>query len=71
MTDARLDITEFHLRRVSNAKGPIIRELGEEFPRIIERELHGPKLVTKLNRAVEKKRDRLEVNFGELWGSPH
>ncbi len=66
VTDARLDITDFHLRRVSNAKGPIIRELGEELPRMIERELQGPKLVAKLNRAIEKKRDRLELSFGKL-----
>ncbi|NOZ40572.1 MAG: hypothetical protein GXP24_10140 [Planctomycetes bacterium] len=63
VTDARLDITDFHLRRVSNAKGPIIRELGEELPRMIERELQGPKLVAKLNRAIEKNRDRLEMSF--------
>ena len=66
VTDARLDITDFHLHRVSNAKGPIIRELGEELPRFIERELQGPKLVAKINRAINKKRDRLELSFGEL-----
>ncbi len=64
VTDARLDITDFHLHRVSNAKGPIIRELGEELPRFIERELQGPKLVAKINRAINKKRDRLELGFG-------
>jgi hypothetical protein len=69
VVDARLDITDFHLHRVSNAKGPIIRELGEEFPRIIEHELQGPKLVAKLNKAIEKKRDRLEVGFGEFLGA--
>ena len=63
VTDARLDITDFHLRRISNAKGPVIRELGEELPRIIERELQGPKLVAKINKAINKKRDRLELNF--------
>ena len=63
VVDARLDITDFHLHRVSNAKGPIIRELGEEFPRLIERELQGPKLVAKLNKAIDKKRDRLQVGF--------
>lgn len=68
VTGARLDITDFHLRRVSNAKGPIIRELGEELPRIIERELQGPKLVAKLNKAINKKRDRLELSFSELVG---
>jgi len=66
VADARLDITDFHLRRVSNAKGPIIREIGEEFPRLIEHELQGPKLVAKLNRAIDKKRDRLELSFSDL-----
>lgn len=63
---ARLDMTDFHLRRISNAKGPIIRELGEEFPRFFEREMQGPSLVTKLNRAIDKNRERLELSFGEM-----
>ncbi len=65
VTAARLDITDFHLRRISNAKGPLVRELGEELPRILERELQGPKLVAKLNRAIEKKRGRLELSFSK------
>ena len=70
VSDARLDITDFHLRRVSNAKGPLVRELGEELPRMIERELQGPKLVAKLNRAINKKRDRLELGFWNGNGEP-
>lgn len=65
--DARLDIVDFHLERVSNAKGPIIRELGEELPSFVKDQLQGPKFVGKLNRAIEKKRDRLEIGFNELW----
>ncbi len=65
LTAARLDIAEFHLHRVSNAHGPIVRELGEELPRLIESELQGPKLLAKLNRALEKKRDRLEFGVGD------
>jgi len=63
---AQVDITDFNLERISNAKGPIVREIGEELPRLIEHELQGEKLVAKLNRAIEKKRDRLELSFGEL-----
>jgi len=64
VTDARLDITAFHLDRISNANGPLVRELGEEIPGWIEDELRGPKFIAKLNRAIDKKRDRLELS---LW----
>jgi len=66
VTDARLDMTHFHLDRISHAKGPLVRELGEEFPRWIEHELQGPGLVSKLNRAIDKKRHRLELSFGRI-----
>ena len=66
VADARLDITAFHLHRISNANGPLLQELGEEFPRLIERELQGPQLVAKLNRAIDKKRHRLELSFSDL-----
>ena len=65
VTASTIDITDFHLQRISNAKGPIVREIGEEMPRLIEHELQGPKLVNKLNRAINKKRDRLELSFGQ------
>ncbi len=67
VNDSQLDIVAFQLRRVSNAKGPIIRELGEELPRLLEKELRGPKLVAKLNRAIDKKRDRLELVWHEVF----
>lgn len=67
VTAARLDITDLNLQRVSKANGFLVQELGEEFPRFIEQELHGAKLVAKLNRAIEKKRDRLELSVADLW----
>jgi hypothetical protein len=66
VTAAQLQIDEFHLRRVSNADGPIVRELGDGVRKLVEDELNGPKLVEKLNRAIEKKRDRLEFRPAEL-----
>lgn len=59
ITAAQLSIDEFHLRRVSNADGPIVHELGDGVRRLVEEELNGPRLVEKLNRAIDKKRDRL------------
>jgi hypothetical protein len=57
--DAKLSLEELHVRRVSNARGPIVRELCEGAAGIIEDELNGPRLTEKLNGAIEKKRDRL------------
>ena len=69
VVDARLQLSNFRLRRVSNAKGPVVRELGEGLQKLIEHELKGPKLVAKLNRAIDKKRDRLTLDFADLLES--
>jgi hypothetical protein len=60
---ASLTLHDFRLNRVSDAKGPLVRELSKEIRKLVERELQGPKLTAKLNRAIEKKRDRLEFSL--------
>jgi hypothetical protein len=66
INEANLAIDELNLRRVSNAHGPIVHELGDGVRSLVEDELNGPKLVEKLNRAIEKKRDRLTFRPAEL-----
>lgn len=66
VADARLDVVDFRLRRVSDAHGPVIRELGDGLERLVEQELTGPKLTAKLNRAIDKKRDLLALDSGDL-----
>jgi hypothetical protein len=63
---ANLAVEEFNLRRISNAHGPLVDELGDGVRRIVEDELNGPRLVEKLNRAIDKKRDRLTFRPAEL-----
>ncbi len=63
---ARLELAEFHLRRVSDAKGPLVHELSGGVRKLIEEELDGPQLTAKVNRAIEKKRDRLTLSAGDL-----
>lgn len=63
---ARLELTEFRIRRVSDAKGPLVRELSGGVRKLIEEELDGPQLTAKVNRAIEKKRDRLTLSTREL-----
>jgi hypothetical protein len=63
---ARLVFDEFHVRRVSEARGPIVQELSGSVRRMLEDELDGPALTAKINKAVEKKRDRLSFSPAEL-----
>jgi len=70
VNDARLSLEDFRLRRVSNAHGPLVHELSDGVRRIVEEELNGPQLVAKLNRAIDKKRDRLVFSAGDLLKSP-
>jgi hypothetical protein len=64
--DAKLALHELHIRRVSDARGPIIRELSDGVRAIVEDELNGPQLAARLNRAIEKKRDRLVFAASDL-----
>ncbi len=66
VVDAHLDLPNFRLHRISNAHGPLVKELGDEVKKLIERDLRGPKLVEKLNRSIEKKREQLVLSPGQL-----
>jgi hypothetical protein len=71
--DARLALHEVHLRRISNARGPLVRQLGDDLAKLAADEINGPPLVARLNRAIDKKRDRLVYSASEVfqsdWGS--
>lgn len=69
VTNARLALREFRLDRISDAHGPLVAELGEGVKDLIEDGLQGPKLTAKLNRAIDKKRDRLEFSLPGLVNS--
>lgn len=63
---SNLDLQDLQIRRVSNAKGPVVRELGDGVRHLIEHELDGPRLTAKLNRAIDKKQHRLQISAAEL-----
>lgn len=69
VTDARLSFDHLNIRRVSNAHGPLVDELGGGVRRMLADELDGPKLTAKLNEAIEKKRDRLAFSSADLLRS--
>jgi hypothetical protein len=66
---AVVGLHDFRLSRISNADGPVVRELGSVVEHIIEEELEPRKLTRKLNRAIDKKQDRLRVDPQELVSS--
>ena len=69
VTNARMQLDEFQLARISDLSGPLVHELGDGLRHLIEDELNGPKLAAKLNRSIEKRRDRLVFTPGMLIGA--
>lgn len=69
VTAARLELSHFRIERISNAHGPLVKELSGGVEQWIEEELAGPKLVGKLNRAIEKRRDSLRLSPSQLVDS--
>jgi hypothetical protein len=66
VTDARVALDDLRLTRISDVRGPLVRELSSGVRRLLEDELEGPKLVAKINRSLEKRRDRLELTPAKL-----
>ncbi|QEG36537.1 hypothetical protein [Bythopirellula goksoeyrii] len=69
VTDATLNLSKFRIDRVSNAHGPLVKELSNSVERWIEDELQGPKLVKKLNHSIDKRRDSLRLSPSQLIDS--
>jgi hypothetical protein len=69
VTDAHLHLGDFRLTRISDLRGTLAHELGDALRHVVEDELSGPKLVAKLNRSIEKRRDRLEFTPDMLLGN--
>ncbi len=73
--DARVKLHGFRLQRLGELRGPVAKELSSGLRRIIEDELEPRKLTRKLNRAIDKKRDRLRLSSEDLidsaWGQLH
>jgi hypothetical protein len=64
----RLLLDDFRLTRVSDLSGPLVRELGDGLRHLVEHELDGPTLAAKLNRSINKRRDRLQLTPERLLG---
>ncbi len=63
VTQAHVDIAEFDLTKFGEIRGDAAEPLGRAMKHILQRELDGEKLTTKLNAAIAKKQDRLVIDF--------
>jgi hypothetical protein len=64
VTEAKLQLADLKLRRVSDADGPLVRELSWSVEKFVREELddRNDKLTGKLNRQIDKNRDKLRLS---------
>ncbi|MEM7314352.1 MAG: hypothetical protein AAF497_14485 [Planctomycetota bacterium] len=65
---ASVQMRDLELLRLSNATGPIVRELGDALEDAAQRKIaeQNDKLVEKLNKEFEKKKDDLRLSLSDL-----
>lgn len=68
VTDARLKFEDFNLTRISDVGGTFAHEVGIVLREAAEDELKGKKLTEKINRSIDKHRDRLKLTPEMLLG---
>jgi len=70
---ARVDIYDFRLERVSNAKGPVVKSLSATVREVVEdrlEEQNRGKLADKLNKQIAKQQDKLRLSLADVAKSP-
>jgi hypothetical protein len=74
VTDAQLELVDFEMRRLGQARGPVAHQVGEIVEEGVQDYLaeHREKLTEKINQQLEKKRDKLRIPLSKLttsrWG---
>ena len=65
VTQAEVRLTDFSLRRISHLKGKPVQEFGNLLEQLIRRRVsrENKKLATRINTALQKKPERLEIPF--------
>ena len=70
---ARVDLHDFRLQRVSNAKGPVVKSLSSSVREVVEDRLEQQnqgKLAEKLNKQIARQQDKLRLKLPDVVGSP-
>lgn len=69
VTDARLKFDDFKLKRISEVRGAVAKELGDLLRKELQKKLSGPKLVDRFNHALQKHPERLRLSPDMLLGN--
>lgn len=71
VSQADLRLVDFRVARISQIGGSVAHELGDQSRSLLERELHkqNEKLPNKINRQIDKSRDKLRLSVAELLAS--
>ena len=68
VTNAELDLREFHLHRISEADGPLVRKLSHGLQDVLQDEINDRRqqLVDKINRTISKHSGKLRLSLHDL-----
>ncbi len=65
--DAKVQLTEFEVHRISQVSGPLAEQLGKGIRNVVDDRLedYSDKLVSKMNQQLAKQQDKLKVSVGQ------
>ena len=68
---ADLHLIDFQLHRISEARGPLVRELGRSAQGVLEQQVarRRERLVARINRQIDRRRDDLRLSLYDLLNS--
>ncbi len=71
VTDAELQLIRFRLHRISQVRGPLVRELGSALRSFIESKIadRQDRMVQRINRRIERQKDDLRLSIRDLLAS--
>ncbi len=65
--DAKIELTQFEVQRISQVSGPLAEQLGKGLRKIVDERLedYSDKLVLKMNQQLGKQEEKLKLSIGQ------
>jgi len=65
--DAKIELTQFEVQRISQVSGPLAEQLGNGLRKIVDDRLenYSDKLVLKMNQQLAKQQEKLKLSIGQ------
>ena len=69
--DAKVELTEFEVHRISQVSGPLAEQLGKGIRKIVDDRLedYSEKLVVKMNQQLKKQQEKFKLSIGQEVGT--